>query len=164
MIALEGPAYVQYQYGYPHKTAYRAFPQPRSLESVWAGEDQRALSLYLHVPFCEMRCGFCNLFTVAGPLEQVMERFVATLEREASMVRRALPRAAFSRVTIGGGTPSLLPPALLARALDVLERTLGAPLQDVPFCVEVSPETVTVEKAQLLTTTKNSPESIQLLP
>ena len=66
------------------------------------------------------------------------------------MVRRALPNAAFSRVTFGGGTPSLLPPALLARALDVLERALGAPLQDVPFCMEVSPETVTLEKARLL--------------
>ena len=148
--ALQGPAYVQYQYGYPHKTAYRAFPEPRTLASVWAGEDQRALSLYLHVPFCEMRCGFCNLFTVAGPVEAVMERFVATLEREASVVRSALPKAQFARVTVGGGTPSLLPPPLLARALDVLERTLGAPMQDVPFCVEVSPETTTVEKAKLL--------------
>lgn len=150
MKALEGPAYVQYQYGYPHKTAYRALSTPRPLQSVWAGEDQRALSLYLHVPFCEMRCGFCNLFTVAGPLEQVMERFVSTLEREASVVRRALPGAAFSRVTVGGGTPSLLPLPLLARTLDVLEGTLGARLQEVPFCVEVSPETTTVEKAKLL--------------
>ena len=55
----------------------------------------------------------------------------------------------FARVTVGGGTPSLLPPPLLARVLDVLERTLGAPLQDVPFCVEVSPETTTAEKARL---------------
>ena len=148
--ALEGPAYVQYQYGYPHKTAYRHFPAPRSLESVWGAENREALSLYLHVPFCEMRCGFCNLFTVAGPLEAVMERFVATLEREAAVVRRAVPDAGFSRVTVGGGTPSLLPTPLLARAMDVLERTMGARLQDVPFCVEVSPETVTVEKARLL--------------
>lgn len=145
-----GPAYVQYQYGYPHKTAYRSLAEPRSLESVWANEDQSALSLYLHVPFCEMRCGFCNLFTVAGPLEPVMERFVSTLEREAQAVRRALPAANFVRVTVGGGTPSLLPPHLLARTLDVLEKTLGARLQDVPFCLEVSPETTTIEKARLL--------------
>lgn len=107
--ALEGSAYVQYQYGYPHKTAYRALQSPRTLASVWSGEDQRALSLYVHVPFCEMRCGFCNLFTVAGPLEAVMERFVSTLEREAAAVRAALPAAGYARATIGGGTPSLLP-------------------------------------------------------
>lgn len=150
MQPLEGPAYVQYQYGYPHKTAYRALPAPRPLEEVWAAEDKRALSLYLHVPFCEMRCGFCNLFTVAGPLEAVMERFVGTLEREARAAAGALGRATFSRVTIGGGTPSLLPPRLLARVLDVAEGTLGAALHEVPFCVEVSPETATAERVALL--------------
>jgi oxygen-independent coproporphyrinogen-3 oxidase len=148
--AIVGPAYVQYQYGYPHKTAYRALASPRPLASVWSGEDQRALSLYVHVPFCEMRCGFCNLFTAAGPLEPVMERFVATLEREAAAVRSALPAASFSRVAVGGGTPSLLPEPLLARTLDVMEKTLGAQLQHVPFCVEVSPETATAAKVRML--------------
>lgn len=148
--ALEGSAYVQYQYGYPHKTAYRALQSPRTLASVWSGEDQRALSLYVHVPFCEMRCGFCNLFTVAGPLEAVMERFVSTLEREAAAVRAALPAAGYARATIGGGTPSLLPEGLLVRTLDVMEQTLGARLREVPFCVEVSPETATAAKVRLL--------------
>ncbi|MFZ5445377.1 MAG: STM4012 family radical SAM protein [Myxococcota bacterium] len=150
MQALEGPAYVQYQYGYPHKTAYRLLDTPRPLADVWAEEDKRALSLYLHVPFCEMRCGFCNLFTVAGPLEPVMERFVATLEREARVAKAALGAAGFSRVTIGGGTPSLLPERLLARLLDVAGVTLGAKLDEVPFCVEVSPETATRERVALL--------------
>ena len=146
---LDSP-YLQYQYGYPHKTAYRFLPAPRPLEDVWSNENQSALSLYLHIPFCEMRCGFCNLFTVAGPLEAVMERFVTTLEREAAVVHRAIPNAKFARITVGGGTPSLLPPPLLARALDALEKTLGARGHDVPFCVEVSPETLTREKSKLL--------------
>ncbi|MFO0600596.1 MAG: STM4012 family radical SAM protein [Myxococcaceae bacterium] len=151
MRALTGSAYVQYQYGYPHKTAYRAFETPKKLSEVWAREDKSLLSLYMHVPFCEMRCGFCNLFTVAGPLEPVMERFVQTLEREARVVRQELgPDAKYSRVTIGGGTPSLLPPRLLSRVLDVAERELGAKLRDVPFCCEVSPETATAERVQLL--------------
>jgi oxygen-independent coproporphyrinogen-3 oxidase len=80
-----------------------------------------------------------------------MERFVGTLEREAAVVKRALgPGAKFSRVTFGGGTPSLLPARLLERVLDVAERTLGARLQDVPFCSEVSPETSTPERVRLL--------------
>ena len=49
------------------ETAYRPLnPQP-SLADVWADERRDALFLYLHVPFCEMRCGFCNLFTRANP-------------------------------------------------------------------------------------------------
>ena len=39
----------------------------RPLRDVWARERRDALFLYLHVPFCEMRCGFCNLFTRANP-------------------------------------------------------------------------------------------------
>jgi oxygen-independent coproporphyrinogen-3 oxidase len=124
--------------------------QPKPLADVWRDEDKRALSLYLHVPFCEMRCGFCNLFTVAGPLEPVMERFVATLEREGRVVRDTLGAFGVSRVTIGGGTPSLLPAPLLARVLDVAEKTLGAKLSEVPFCSEVSPETSTPERIKLL--------------
>ncbi len=52
-----------YAYGYPHKTAYRPLQPPLPLRELWQREDQRALFLYVHVPFCEMRCGFCNLFT-----------------------------------------------------------------------------------------------------
>ncbi len=147
---LSGSAYVQYQYGYPHKTAYRALPRPMRLDEVWANENQEALSLYVHVPFCEMRCGFCNLFTVAGPREEPMARFVATLDREAMALRRAMPRARFSRVTVGGGTPTLLPPPLLARVLRTITETMGARTQDVPFGVEVSPETTTPERVKLL--------------
>lgn len=150
MAPLAGSAYVQYQYGYPHKTAYRTFAPPRSLADAWSQEDKSSLSLYLHVPFCEMRCGFCNLFTVAGPLEAVMERFLSTLEREARVVKGELGPSSFSRVTIGGGTPSLLPVPLLTRLLDVAEETMGARLQEVPFCCEVSPETSTPERIALL--------------
>lgn len=145
---LEGPAYVQYQYGYPHKTAYRTFGAPLPLGEVWAHENKNALSLYVHVPFCEMRCGFCNLFTVAGPLEVAMERFVVTLEREAAVVRSVLGDATFSRVAIGGGTPSILPVPLLERVLKVV--TTSVRTGEVPFGVEVSPETVTPDRIATL--------------
>ncbi len=63
---LQGGPYQAYTYGYPHKTAYRLLDPPVALQDVWAAEDRRNLFLYLHIPFCEMRCGFCNLFTLVG--------------------------------------------------------------------------------------------------
>ena len=66
--AAESP-YRSYVYAYPHKTAYRPLPGRPLLRELWAGEPQHALSLYLHVPFCEVRCGFCNLFTRIGSPE-----------------------------------------------------------------------------------------------
>lgn len=66
-----GSPYRHYVYAYPHKTAYRPLRPPAPLREVWAGERRDALFLYLHVPFCEMRCGFCNLFTQSLPASEL---------------------------------------------------------------------------------------------
>ncbi|BBJ39769.1 hypothetical protein SSPO_024870 [Streptomyces antimycoticus] len=58
--------YQSYVYAYPHKTAYRPLAERPALRELWAAEPKDALSLYLHIPFCEVRCGFCNLFTRIG--------------------------------------------------------------------------------------------------
>jgi oxygen-independent coproporphyrinogen III oxidase len=63
--------YQGYVYAYPHKTAYRPLSPRPALRDVWAAEERSALFLYLHVPFCEMRCGFCNLFTRTGAPESL---------------------------------------------------------------------------------------------
>lgn len=62
-----GPPYAGYLYAYPHKSAYRPLLPAPPLADVWRGERTDALFLYLHLPFCETRCGFCNLFTRALP-------------------------------------------------------------------------------------------------
>jgi len=146
---LQGSPYQQYLYGYPHKTAYRPFEAPLPLDQVWAGEDTRSLFLYLHVPFCEMRCGFCNLFTAAGPTADVVTRYLDTLEREVKAVKSALGPVGFARAAVGGGTPSFLAPADLHRVFDLMA-SLGANLGAMPMSVELSPETTTAEKVKVL--------------
>ena len=59
--------FISYVYSYPHKTAYREITPAVPLAEAWRGEPRDALFLYVHVPFCETRCGFCNLFTVSRP-------------------------------------------------------------------------------------------------
>ena len=150
-MMLEGSPYQQYLYGYPHKTAYRPFEKPIPLEQVWSGEDTRALFLYVHVPFCEMRCGFCNLFTAAGPTADVVTHYLDTLEREVRAVKDALgARAGFARAAVGGGTPSFLEPHELHRVFDLMGKVLGAPLEKIPMSIELSPETTTAEKVRVL--------------
>ena len=101
---LAGSPYVAYSYAYPHKTAYRPLPQPIPLRDVWRDEAQDSLFLYLHVPFCEYRCGFCNLFTLSQPEESLTTRYLAAIEREANAVCEALDEPQFARLAIGGGT------------------------------------------------------------
>lgn len=147
---LAGSPYVAYLYGYPHKTAYRPLTPAPSLESVWAPERREALFLYLHIPFCEMRCGFCNLFTAAGPKEDVIQAYLQALTREAHRVKEALGPTTFARAAVGGGTPTVLDVAGLHTVFDLAEHVLGADLRSIPVSLEVSPETVDAAKVAAL--------------
>jgi oxygen-independent coproporphyrinogen III oxidase len=147
---LDSSPYQGYSYAYPHKTAYRPFPRPLPLRELWAGERRDALFLYLHVPFCEMRCGFCNLFTQARPGAALMDEYLVALGRQAEQVRAALGDAAFVRLAVGGGTPTALDVTGLASLLDLASRLLGPAAGRIPASVETSPETAESEKLVLL--------------
>ena len=138
-----------YVYSYPHKLAYRELEPPVELGPVWAEESHRPLFLYWHIPFCEMRCGFCNLFTSVEHDDEKMRLYLNALERQAQQMRALLPSSlAIAARAIGGGTPTQLP-------LDALERLLQINAQwghshAAPFSVETSPATATPERLALL--------------
>jgi oxygen-independent coproporphyrinogen-3 oxidase len=142
--------YDAYLYAYPHKTAYGPLQPARPLEEVWRDEDKSALFLYVHVPFCEMRCGFCNLFTTPVPKAELVARYLDVLERSSLGVASELGAARYARFAMGGGTPTLLDVEALSRVLDLVEGSMGARLLEIPASVETSPETCTPEKARLL--------------
>jgi oxygen-independent coproporphyrinogen III oxidase len=147
---LEQTPYQSYVYAYPHKTAYRVLDQPVALSAAWAEERRDALFLYMHIPFCEMRCGFCNLFTTVNPKGGLEARYLDTLERQAWRVRAALGSAGFARLAIGGGTPTYLGPADLHRLFDIAEQIFGADPQAIPVSVETSPKTADYERLSVL--------------
>lgn len=150
MDGLDGSPYQGYLYAYPHKTAYRPLRPRPALRDVWAGEPVDALFLYLHLPFCEMRCGFCNLFTRANPPAEQVRGYLDQLARQADRVRDALGADAdFARVAIGGGTPTYLTAAELTEMFDVLAG-FGARLGAVPMAVETSPATATPDRIAVL--------------
>ncbi|MFC6593143.1 radical SAM protein [Deinococcus lacus] len=144
-----GP-YQSYTYGYPHKTAYRPLTSPLSLKDVWEGENKSSLFLYLHIPFCEMRCGFCNLFTTVGAPQSLEQAYLDALERQARVVREALGEVGVARLALGGGTPTYLEPDALERVFDLLAREFGARPAQLPTSVETSPATATPERLRVL--------------
>jgi oxygen-independent coproporphyrinogen III oxidase len=141
--------YQDYVYAYPHKSAYRPFPS-RALNSVWTGEKLSSLFLYIHIPFCEMRCGFCNLFTTVTHDGDFVSQYLQALQRQARQIQESLPAMQFSQFSLGGGTPTQLPISGLASVFEMAETILGVNFSAVPMSVEVSPETATTEKLQLL--------------
>ncbi|MFD9389320.1 STM4012 family radical SAM protein [Streptomyces sp. NPDC060000] len=145
--------YQHYVYAYPHKTAYRRLPDRPPLKALWAAEPKDALSLYLHIPFCEVRCGFCNLFTRIGAPDGLTGAYLDALERQATAVREALGETddvRFVTAAFGGGTPTFLTAAELDRLCDIAEHRMGADLRAVPLSVEASPATATADRLAVL--------------
>jgi oxygen-independent coproporphyrinogen-3 oxidase len=66
------------------------------------------ISLYLHIPFCTAKCGYCDFNSYAGH-EHLMPSYTQTLLREAELWRRTTGGRPVATVFFGGGTPSLLP-------------------------------------------------------
>ena len=93
--------------------------------------------LYVHVPFCGHRCGYCDFVTVTGN-EHLQARYVDALVAEIGQVEGPI-----QTVFIGGGTPTLLADEPLARLLAGLPRA-------AEVTIECNPETVTPTKAQVL--------------
>jgi len=142
---LDGGPYQGYLYAYPHKTAYRPLRPRPALGDVWADETRDALFLYLHLPFCEMRCGFCNLFTRANPPAAQVARYLRTLRRQAEVVRAALGSTRFAAGAVGGGTPTYLDADELTELFDIVDVMTGSP-GAVALSVETSPATATPER------------------
>lgn len=112
-------------------------------------------SAYLHVPFCRVRCGYCDFNTyTSGELRGArQEDYATTLIAEVALARRVLQDAGALRpmatVFFGGGTPTLLPAGDLARMLDAAVAAFGM-VDGGEVTVEANPDTVTPEVVQTL--------------
>jgi putative oxygen-independent coproporphyrinogen III oxidase len=104
--------------------------------------------VYLHVPFCRVRCGYCDFNTyTATELRGVrQDAYADTVLLEVSLAARVLRAAGglrpASTVFFGGGTPTLLPPGDLARMLDGVRDAFGL-TDGAEVTVEANPDTVT---------------------
>jgi oxygen-independent coproporphyrinogen III oxidase len=143
-------AYDGYAYAYPHKTAYRPLVPPVPLAKAWQLEDKRNLFLYVHLPFCEMRCGFCNLFTTVQPGAGLVEQTLAAIERQSNVVAESVAPERIAQAAFGGGTPSFLSECELEHLFNQLSRTWPVRWNAIPVSFEVSPGTVTPTKLALL--------------
>ena len=122
-----------------------------------AGATDRAFGLYVHIPFCAVRCGYCDFNTytateLGGGASQ--DAYAATAIAEVdfaaeALTRSGLPGRQLSTVFFGGGTPTLLPAEDLARILAAAVGAWG--LQPgAEVTTEANPDSVTPESLQLL--------------
>jgi len=80
---------------------------------------QERLALYVHIPFCQAKCPYCDFNSYAG-LESLMAPYADALIAEMALWREATRDARVTSVFFGGGTPSFLPPAETERIFTAL--------------------------------------------
>lgn len=120
------------------------------------GAGDRGFGFYLHVPFCTVRCGYCDFNTYTAPeLGDVTGASIASYAdaavAEVSLARRVLARDSRPVDTIffGGGTPTLLPPADLVKMLHAVREEFGL-ADGVEVTTEANPDSVTPESLAVL--------------
>jgi len=119
-------------------------PRDGSLpDGVCAGK--RPFALYIHIPFCARRCGYCdfNTYTIAelGGDESIEKRYVDALIKEITLARSIVGDQQVTTIFFGGGTPTLLPPSEIARILDAVQRQFRLS-DDVEITTEANPDSV----------------------
>lgn len=145
--------YTSYMYSYPHKTAYGV------LSASLVADYQRRLietvdELYVHIPFCRSKCGYCNLFSVTGQSEETLQAYLSScaiqMKQYEDQAAGARPLR-FDSLTIGGGDPMILPPRLLDKALAIFAgRLVKSNIGKGNINIEASPNETTTEKLKIL--------------
>lgn len=113
--------------------------------------DQTPLGIYVHVPFCAARCGYCdfNTYVPTGPGQQ--SEFVAAALKELELAKVSLGPRPVETVFIGGGTPTLLGADDLLRLLEGIEGAFGL-AAGAEVTTEANPESVDVDMLRALRT------------
>lgn len=104
---------------------------------------ERVAGIYIHVPFCQGRCIYCDFYSTTEG-EEWKSRYVDALLAELRMRRDELPLARVHSIYIGGGTPSRLPVKALAGILNEVCRLFPVD-SDAEVTVEANPDDVTPE-------------------
>lgn len=123
---------------------------PTAGTTASAAETRRGLGLYIHIPFCHLRCHFCAFYLHLHS-EQAVTRFLRSLELELACYgqQAALQSRQFQTIYFGGGTPTTLRAEQLLRMLDLVRATFDV-AADAEITVEGHPDTLSREQLHSL--------------
>jgi putative oxygen-independent coproporphyrinogen III oxidase len=103
-------------------------------------------SLYLHIPFCERKCEYCDFTSVAGSTGSA--GYMQALTAEVRRLGIRLGQLTLDTVFIGGGTPSLVEPELLAGLVATVRNTFSVAV-DAEVTMEANPSSTSTERARV---------------
>ncbi|PLK24362.1 oxygen-independent coproporphyrinogen III oxidase [Novosphingobium sp. TH158] len=129
---------------------YTSYPTAAEFDGSVGEKDQLAalaqvsgaVSLYLHIPFCEQICWYCGCNTAAANKRSRLEAYLDALHHDIALTGAKLgKRGEIRRIAFGGGSPNALQPTDFVRLADAL--TVHMPLESPEWSVEIDPRHLT---------------------
>ena len=104
--------------------------------------NQKVRSLYIHVPFCQSKCHYCDFYSVIIT-DRDLELWHQGVKKELKLIAHASKQGAYSSgklktIYYGGGTPSLVPPTLIGEQLELINSLFGIE-SDAEITLEANP-------------------------
>lgn len=118
----------------------------------WRGEILAVEAVYIHIPFCEKRCHYCDFTTSAQVADEEKGAYLKALEKEIAFRLKRSPKFKNpDTIFIGGGTPTSLSSNLLKALLSLVEKYFKVE-GVLEYTIEANPNTLDSEKIALLKT------------
>lgn len=113
------------------------------------GKSKMTKAIYLHIPFCQKKCHYCDFNSVSIQGQQVMD-YLDAVKKEIFLTVGLYPPQKIETIYVGGGTPTILTPNELEYLLNSLIEYFSEWDKDIEFTVEANPGTVEPEKLKVL--------------
>ncbi len=132
-----GPRYTSY----PTAPEFNdSFTQEDLINRFKTQSDDRALSLYIHIPFCRSACYFCGCNVIFTSKEDKKVRYIEYLKKELKILSKYInTNRTITQMHFGGGTPTFLEPSQLKEVLDAIKETFPNFSDDAEVSCEVDP-------------------------
>ena len=136
-----------------HFNKKRCDPQENSDEVVsvctaegWVESASKVKSVYIHVPFCEHKCHYCDFYSISQSDDQYAP-FIEQLKLEIQYLSSQF--SSIQTIFIGGGTPTIFEESLFEELLQVVSSQLPI-ASEYEWTIEANPESVTADKAMMM--------------
>ncbi|MFV7790386.1 oxygen-independent coproporphyrinogen III oxidase [Aliarcobacter lanthieri] len=150
--------FVKYSKPGPRYTSYPTAPEfsesftQEDLKDFYKNQsDERALSLYIHMPFCRSACYFCGCNTIFTSKEDKKEKYIEYLKKELNILKNHLnTKRVVTQMHFGGGTPTFFSPSQLEEVIIAIKDIFPNFSSDAEISCEVDPRFFTVEHMNVL--------------
>lgn len=140
--------YQQYMYSYPHKTSYEKIKKLNISKEL----NNKVESLYIHIPFCQSKCGYCNLFSIANSKQEILDSYLNAIKRQSFQFKNILKKEFINlnSLILGGGTPLVLSKSQLDKIFQLAINDFNFDFKSKFFAIETSPNQTDLEILKFL--------------